>query len=163
MVRTTVEVSTNKVAEWVCKFFDKELGKPEPWNNFIAEELTINFKGEIHTGDDLISIYPENSMFLLAKGTLDYIQIFKNHQGKLWECTNKCEMADDKRSNITKNKKCNHNILFENDEPITKTWGNHSEKIGKPLYIPMLSCGPASPLEVPAPPTRGPLVRIVLL
>ena len=159
MVRTTVEVPTNMVAEWVCEFFDKKVGKSEPWNTFIGKELHLTFKGEAETGQDLMSTYPEQTLFLLSKGPL--ADEFLNHQGKLWECTDNCENADSNRSHIFKDRKCSHKILFKKDQP-TKTWGNLCEKPGKPIYIPKLSCGPASPSDLSAPPTPAPHVSTSL-
>ena len=142
LVRTTVEVPIHRVSEWVCEFLAKKVGMPEPWNTCIASKLTITFKGKVETGQDLLSIYPEKSLFLLSKGQLP--DQFKNHQGKLWECTHKCGKADNKRYNIIKDKKCQHKIHFAKDQP-TKTWGNSCEKGEKLMHIPLLNCGPASP------------------
>ena len=132
-----MEVPTNMVAEWVCEFFDKKVGKPEPWKTCTGKELTLNFKGEAQTGQDLLSTYPQKSLFLLSKGRLP--EELKNHQGKLWQCIGKCGKAQDRRDNI-KDKKCRHKFLFDGDQP--NGLGHHSDK---DKHIPMLSSGPASP------------------
>ena len=130
-VRTTVETQINRVVEWVCEFFAKKLGKPEPLT-CIGKELILNFKGKAQPGQDLLSSYPQRSLFLLSKGPLP--EQFKNHQGKLWQCTGKCGKAQDMRRNI-KDKKCNHKILFDMDQP--KGMGDHSQR---DKHIPVLSC-----------------------
>ena len=137
MVRTTVQVPTNMVAQWVCEFFDKKVGKPEPWKNCIAEEVIINFEGEAQTGKLLISAYPEKSMFLLSKGALP--EQFRNHQGKLWQCTGKCGKAQNQRYHIKKDKKCSHKFLFDEDQPNAM-----GLNVKEDCYIPLLSSTPAS-------------------
>ena len=138
MVRATVEVPTNMVAEWVCEFFDKKVGKPEPWKTCTGKQLTLNFKGEAQTGQDLLSTYPQKSLFLLSKGPLP--QEFENHQGKLWQCAGKCGKAQDRRDNIKSVKKCDHKILFDRDQP--NAMGDHSKR---DKHIPVNSCESASP------------------
>ena len=147
-VRATVEVPIHMVSEWVCEFFAKKVGMPEPWKACIAKEMTVTFKGRVETGQDLLSTYPEKSLFLLSKGPLP--EQFKNHQGKLWECTKKCSKADTNRCNIIKDKKCKHKILFARDQEI-HNWGNPREKGEKPLHVPIITRGPASPLDLPSP------------
>ena len=138
-VRTTVEVPIHMVSEWVCEFFASKMGMPEPWNTCVASEMNITFKGNVETGQDMLSTYPEKSLFLLSKGPLP--EQFKNHKGLLWQCTGKCGKAQNKRSNI-KDKKCNHKFFFDKDQPI-KTMGAHCER---DMHIPILSRGPASTL-----------------
>ena len=133
MVRTTVEVPIHMVAEWVCEFFDKKVGMPQPWQTCIAKELTLNFKGEAQTGQDLLSTYPQKSLFLLSKGPLP--EQFKNHQGKLWQCTGKCGKAQDLRFNI-KDKKCTHKFLFDRDQPSAM-----GDNLKRDKHIPVFSCG----------------------
>ena len=132
-----MEVPMNRVAEWVCQFFDK-MGKPEPLNNCTGNELTLNFKGKAQPGEDLLSSYPQKSLFLMSKGPLP--DQFKNHQGKLWQCSGKCGKAQDLRRNIFKDKKCNHQILFDGDQPF-KILGEERKRVkgDKPEHIPVLS------------------------
>ena len=145
-----MDVPIQMVSERVCEFFAKKVGMPEPWNTCIASELNITFKGKVETGQDMISTYPEKSLFLLSKGPLP--EQLMNHKGLLWQCTGKCGKAQNKRTNI-KDKKCNHKFLFDKDQPI-KTMGNNCER---DMHIPVLSCGPASP-----PPKVRTSVKIVI-
>ena len=119
-VRAAVDVPINFVTERVCAFFKGKMGKPEPYDalyptNQPKSNLFLTFKGEVQTGLDLLSTYPENSLFLMSNGELP--EQFKNHQGKLWQCTGKCGKAQNMRRNISKDKKCNHKILFDSDQP----------------------------------------------
>ena len=124
-VRATVDVPINFVTERVCAFLKGKMGKPEPYDGPYPEpndalhqpksNLFLTFKGEVQTGLDLLSTYPEKSLFLMSKGPLP--DQFKNHQGKLWQCDGKCGKAQDRRDNIFKDKKCKHKILFDRDQP----------------------------------------------
>ena len=138
MVRTTVEVPISMIVEWVCEFFAKKLGKPEPWN-CIGKELVLNFKGVSQPGGQhLVSTYPQNSLFLLSKGPLP--EELKNHQGKLWQCTGMCGKAQDRRDNIFSDKKCEHKVLFDRDQP--NGLGDHLKRDN---HFPMLTCGTTKP------------------
>ena len=150
-VRTTVDVPIQMMSERVCEFFAKKIGKQEPWNTCIASELNITFKGKVETGQDWLSSYPENSFFLLSKGQLP--GQFQNHKGLLWQCTGKCEKAQNLRRNITRDKKCRHQFLFDRDQP--KSMGREDNERGdNPMHIPILSCLPASMASPASPPSQ---------
>ena len=114
MVRATVDVPIHMVCNWVCGFFKSMVLKPEPLNACIASELNITFKGQVQTGQDALSIYPEKTLFLLSKGPLP--EQYKNHQGRLWQCTGKCGKAQHQKGDI-RDKKCKHKFLFAEDQP----------------------------------------------
>ena len=149
-VRATVEVPIQMVSERVCEFFAKKVGMPEPWNTCIASELNITFKGKVEPGQDLLSTYPEKSLFLLSKGPLP--EQFKNHKGLLWQCTRKCGKAQNRRDNII-DKKCRHKFLFDKDQP--NSMGRDKHRTGEdPMHIPILSRLPASLASLATPQRR---------
>ncbi len=130
------------MVERVCKFFKDKCGKPEP-HNILKKNLFITFKGKDQTGLDLLSTYPEKSLFLMSNGPLP--DKYKNHQGKLWQCSGKCGKAQGRRDNISSDKKCKHKMLFDRDQP--NGMGQHSTR---DKHTPV---SPASPTHQGGPAT----------
>ena len=118
---------------------------PEPYDALYPpkSKLFLTFKGEVQTGIDLLSTYPEKSLFLMSNGPLP--DKYKNHQGKLWQCTGRCDKGQDLRYNVSRDKKCKHQILFDTDQP--KSMG---EKTKRDKHIPV---SPVSPPHQGGPAT----------